>query len=198
MFAVGLFDDLWTVPPAAKLLVQVLAVVLLLYAGHAFWQGEPAWVSLPLTFLWVIGVINAINLIDGIDGLAAGITAVAAGALVLISLALGQIGLASVAAALVGASLGLLIYNAPPARIFMGDCGSLLLGYLLAVGTLGIQGSGALSLAHSCPLPCWRCPSSTQRSPLSPACCAGVPSQREETIISTTGLFRSDFQSEGL
>lgn len=142
MFAVGLTDDLWRVRPDVKVLAQVGATVLLLYAGYAFWRGGPAWASMPLTFLWVIGVTNALNLIDGIDGLAAGVAAVAAGALGLIGVVLGQVGLAVVAAALAGAALGFLVYNAPPASVFMGDCGSLFLGYMLAVGALGIQGRG--------------------------------------------------------
>ena len=142
LFGLGLADDLWDVRPDVKVLAQVVATVGVLYAGFAFWRGGPAWVSMPLTFLWIIGVTNALNLIDGIDGLAAGVTAVAAGALLFVSLAVGKPGLAAVMGALLGAALGFLVYNAPPARVFMGDCGSLLLGYLLAVGALGVQGSG--------------------------------------------------------
>ena len=142
VFGVGLADDLWDLRPEAKLVAQVAAAALLLYAGHAFWRGGPTWASVPLTFLWVIGITNAVNPIDGIDGLAAGIAAVASGVLALLSGLLGLPGLATVAAAVTGASLGFLAYNAEPARIFMGDSGSLLLGYLLAVIALGTQGTG--------------------------------------------------------
>jgi UDP-GlcNAc:undecaprenyl-phosphate GlcNAc-1-phosphate transferase len=142
IFGVGLADDLWNVRPEIKLLAQVAATALLLYAGHAFWRGGPFWVSLPLTFLWMIGVTNAVNLIDGLDGLAASIAAVAGTALAVIGGVIGQIGLAVVAATLTGASLGFLAYNAKPARIFMGDCGSLFLGYMLAVVALGVQSTG--------------------------------------------------------
>ena len=142
MFLVGLADDRWSVPPTVKVLVQVLATVLVLYEGIAFWRGAPDWVSLPLTFLWIIGVTNAVNLIDGIDGLAAAVTAVAAGALALTGGTLGLAEWTSVGAAVTGASLGFLVYNAPPARIFMGDCGSLFLGYSLAVLALVVQGKG--------------------------------------------------------
>ena len=142
MFVVGVLDDRWDLHPDGKVLAQVLAAALLLYAGYAFWRGGAAWVSMPLTFLWVIGVTNAFNLIDGIDGLAAGVAVVAAGALVLISVTLGQGELVVVMAAVMGAALGFLAYNAPPARIFMGDCGSLFLGYLLAAGALGVQSGG--------------------------------------------------------
>lgn len=122
IFAVGLADDVLDVRPEAKLVVQIVATALLLYAGHAFWRGGPFWVSIPLTFLWVIGITNAFNLIDGLDGLASSI--------------------AVVAAALAGSSLGFLVFNAKPARIFMGDCGSLFLGYMLAVVALGVQSTG--------------------------------------------------------
>jgi UDP-GlcNAc:undecaprenyl-phosphate GlcNAc-1-phosphate transferase len=142
IFAVGLADDLLDVRPEAKLIAQVGATALLLYAGHGFWRGGPFWMSIPLTFLWVIGITNAVNLIDGLDGLAASITAVAATALAVLGGAIGQIGLAAVAATLAGTSLGFLIYNAKPARIFMGDCGSMFLGYMLAVVALGAQSTG--------------------------------------------------------
>ncbi len=142
IFAVGLADDLWEVRPEAKLVGQVAATSLLLYAGHAFWSGGPFWASIPLTFLWVIGVTNAVNLIDGLDGLAASIAIVAATALAAIAGTIGQVGLAGVAATLAGASLGFLVYNANPARIFMGDCGSMFLGYMLAVVAIGVQSTG--------------------------------------------------------
>jgi UDP-GlcNAc:undecaprenyl-phosphate GlcNAc-1-phosphate transferase len=142
VFAVGLADDLRDVRPEVKLIAQVIATALLLYAGHAFWRGGPFWISIPLTFLWVIGVTNAVNLIDGLDGLASSITTVAATALAIIGGAIGQVGLSGVAASLTGASLGFLVYNAKPARIFMGDCGSMFLGYMLAVVALGVQSTG--------------------------------------------------------
>ena len=142
IFAAGLTDDLLDIRPEAKLVVQILATALLLYAGHAFWRGGPFWVSIPLTFLWVIGITNAFNLIDGLDGLASSVAVVAATALALIGGAIGQIELAIVAATLAGASLGFLVFNAKPARIFMGDCGSLFLGYMLAVVSLGVQSTG--------------------------------------------------------
>ncbi len=142
LFALGLADDLWGVRPDAKVLAQVLATACVLYSGYAFWRGGSTWVSMPLTFLWVIGVTNALNLIDGIDGLAASVTAVAAGALALLGVALGTPELTIVMVALLGAATGFLVYNVPPASVFMGDCGSLVLGYLLAVGALVVQGGG--------------------------------------------------------
>ncbi|PSQ96772.1 MAG: hypothetical protein BRD55_05720 [Bacteroidetes bacterium SW_9_63_38] len=142
IFAAGLADDLLDIRPEAKLVVQIVATALLLYAGHAFWRGGPFWIPIPLTFLWMIGVTNAFNLIDGLDGLASSVAVVAGTALALIGGAIGQIDLAVVAAAVAGASLGFLVFNAKPARIFMGDCGSLFLGYMLAVVALGVQSTG--------------------------------------------------------
>lgn len=142
VFVTGLVDDLWDLRPETKLVVQIASVALVLSAGIAFWRGGPVWVSIPLTFLWVIGVTNAVNLVDGLDGLAAGLTAVAASVLAFISVALGQEPLALVAIALASGSLAFLAYNARPARIFMGDCGSLFLGFVLAVAALDVQGTG--------------------------------------------------------
>lgn len=142
LFALGLADDLWDARPGAKVLAQVLATACVLYSGYAFWRGGPVWVSMPLTFLWVIGITNALNLIDGIDGLAASVAAIAAGVLALLGVALGNLALAAVMLTLAGAAIGFLVYNIPPASVFMGDCGSLVLGYLLSVGALGVQGGG--------------------------------------------------------
>ena len=142
VFAVGLADDLWGTRPQVKLVVQIAATALLLLAGYAFWRGGPFWVSIPLTFLWVIGITNAVNLIDGLDGLAAGITVVAGAVFALIGSALENWGVATTSLVLVGTSLGFLVYNTKPARIFMGDCGSLFLGYMLALVALDGQSTG--------------------------------------------------------
>ncbi len=179
VFAVGLYDDVWSISPTAKVLAQVLAAVLVLYEGIAFWQGAPSGVSMPLTFLWVIGVMNAVNLIDGIDGLAATIAAVAAAALALMSSALGLAGWAVVGASLAGASLGFLAYNVPPARIFMGDCGSLFLGYILAVLALVVQGAGG-----------------PVAGPLVPVAVLAVPIF-DTTFVTVTRLLRGRSVTEG-
>lgn len=152
MLVVGLADDVWDLWAEAKILAQVAATILLLYAGLAFWRGGPVWMSVPLTFLWVIGITNALNLIDGIDGLAAGVTAVAAVSLVLIASVLGHHDLAVLGSGLAGASLGFLAYNRPPARIYMGDCGSLFLGYMLAAMALSVQGSGGAIVGTLVPI----------------------------------------------
>jgi UDP-GlcNAc:undecaprenyl-phosphate/decaprenyl-phosphate GlcNAc-1-phosphate transferase len=101
-----------------------------------------------LTVLWIVALCNVMNLIDGIDGLATGIATIAAGTVFVASYQRGDIGTAMLAAALIGGTLGFLPYNSNPARIFLGDTGSMLLGYLLAsLSVLGTYKSyTALSL----------------------------------------------------
>jgi UDP-GlcNAc:undecaprenyl-phosphate GlcNAc-1-phosphate transferase len=146
LFAIGLADDLLEVKPLIKLLAQVVGTGLLLYGGLAFWPGGPIWASVPLTFLWVIGITNALNLIDGMDGLAAGVTAIAALVLAVIAVEVGQPLTAAVATVLAGAAGGFLFFNFRPARIFMGDGGSMFLGYTLATVAMSVQqGGGTLA-----------------------------------------------------
>lgn len=139
MFAAGLADDRYGISPAAKLIVQVGATLLLLYAGYAFGPVSQYWLSIPLTFLWVIGITNAVNLLDNMDGLAAGIAAIAAAVLGIYALFVGgQMGAAALWV-VAGAASGFLVFNFKPARIFMGDCGSLFLGYVIAAFTIVVQ-----------------------------------------------------------
>lgn len=144
LFVAGLVDDLRGLRPVAKLGAQVAATLLLLYAGYAFGRGGPFWAAIPLTFLWVIGITNAVNLLDNMDGLAAGIAAIAAVALAVFAGFTGQdvVGVGAMLA-VAGAAGGFLAYNFKPARIFMGDCGSLFLGYTIAAFALIIQGQVA-------------------------------------------------------
>jgi UDP-GlcNAc:undecaprenyl-phosphate GlcNAc-1-phosphate transferase len=139
LFGVGVVDDQWGVGPATKLTVQVIATGLLLYAGFAFGRGWPLWVSLPLTLLWVVGITNAINLLDNMDGLAAGIAGIAALVMAAFAGLTGHGGSLAMAAALGGAALGFLVFNFKPAHIFMGDCGSLFLGFGIAALGLIVQ-----------------------------------------------------------
>jgi len=139
LFAMGLVDDHWHVPPAGKLAVQVAAASLLLYSGYTFGPGWPAWMSTPLTILWVVGMTNSVNFLDNMDGLAAGISGIAALVLAALAVGAGAETAVGVAAAVAGAAFGFLVFNAKPARIFMGDCGSLVLGFLLAGLGLAVQ-----------------------------------------------------------
>jgi UDP-GlcNAc:undecaprenyl-phosphate GlcNAc-1-phosphate transferase len=142
---VGLFDDLRTVTPRTKLLFQVLAGLLAFWGGNQFRFfeggviGQPAGevLNLAATLFWIVAITNAMNLIDGLDGLAAGITAIAIMALGIIAWGHGHQATALLAAVVAGAVIGFLPFNLHPARIFLGDSGSFLLGYLLA--TLSIQ-----------------------------------------------------------
>ncbi len=139
MFVVGLVDDLARIRPSAKLAAQVVATGLLLYAGYAFAPHWPLWLSLPLTLLWVVGITNALNLLDNMDGLAAGVAGIAALVLSAFSALAGGEAAVGLGGALVGASFGFLAFNFKPARIFMGDCGSLFLGFVVSALALSIQ-----------------------------------------------------------
>jgi UDP-GlcNAc:undecaprenyl-phosphate/decaprenyl-phosphate GlcNAc-1-phosphate transferase len=106
----------------------------------------PVWLVVPFTMLWIVGMINTINLVDVMDGLAAGITAIAAAVLLVREVFhFAQYDLAILPTALVGVCLGFLLHNFPPARIFMGSSGALLLGYALA--TLSIMGGAKVATA---------------------------------------------------
>jgi UDP-GlcNAc:undecaprenyl-phosphate GlcNAc-1-phosphate transferase len=152
VFAAGLADDAWSLRPEVKLVIQILSTVLVLYAGLAFWRGGPFWASVPLTFLWVIGITNAFNLIDGMDGLAGGVAAIAASVLGSVAWMTGNVEVALVAGAVGGAAAGFLAFNFNPAKVFMGDCGSMTLGYVLAIMAMAVQGSGGPIAATLAPV----------------------------------------------
>jgi UDP-GlcNAc:undecaprenyl-phosphate GlcNAc-1-phosphate transferase len=137
MAAVGLFDDRVGLPIWAKVAAQLGGVVILAAFDVHVKLPVPEWLNYAITILWVTGISNAINFLDNMDGLSAGISAVIAGFILLLGTLNEQYLVGGVAAALLGASLGFLRYNFKPARIFMGDAGSLFLGFLLAV--LGIE-----------------------------------------------------------
>src|SRR5215471_14767490 len=137
---VGLFDDLHGLRPWQKLIGEAVAAALAYEAGFGVYvlRGYPLmdWISLPLTVVWLVGCVNALNLIDGMDGLAAGIGIFATLTSFVAALVHNSLDLALVTAPLVGALLGFLRYNFNPASIFLGDGGSLLIGFLL--GCFGI------------------------------------------------------------
>jgi UDP-GlcNAc:undecaprenyl-phosphate GlcNAc-1-phosphate transferase len=136
LVAAGCLDDLGRLPLAGKLGAQSAAALLALLAADLRIHFVP-FESVPglafaLSFLWLVGVSNALNFLDVMDGLAAGTAFVAASALALAGLVAGDAVLAAAGGALAGACLGFLVHNRPPARIYMGDAGSLLLGFALA------------------------------------------------------------------
>jgi UDP-GlcNAc:undecaprenyl-phosphate/decaprenyl-phosphate GlcNAc-1-phosphate transferase len=143
IFLTGLTDDLEQISPKKKFLGELMAALVvtlvgdlhLTSLGDLFGWGEISlgYLSLPFTVFAIVGLINAINLVDGLDGLAGGITAIATTAIGLLAYAAGDQVLVGVCAALLGGVIGFLKFNSYPARIFMGDGGSLFLGYCLAV-----------------------------------------------------------------
>ena len=156
-FATGLLDDIFSLKPWMKIAGQVLAAVVACYAGvqihgiagHSF---AVAWWCIPLTIFWLVGCSNAFNLIDGLDGLAPGVGLFATATAFLSALITGNAALAIVTAPLLGALLGFLPYNFNPASIFMGDCGSMTVGFLLGCfGVVWSQKSATL-LGMTAPL----------------------------------------------
>jgi UDP-GlcNAc:undecaprenyl-phosphate GlcNAc-1-phosphate transferase len=137
----GLLDDFINLIAPRKFFLQVLAALVVSLGPFRidqlalpFVEGAISlgWLAYPITIIWIVSISNAVNLIDGADGLAGGVAAIAALFIGTIAAHAGSITLGLLAFALVGAVVGFLVYNFPPARIFMGDSGSLLLGFLLA------------------------------------------------------------------
>lgn len=155
MIGAGFYDDIWGMSFKGKFALQVVVAYGLIHAGYRidvadlpFVEGDfyqQALYSIPLTMLWIVGVINAVNLLDGLDGLAGGVVAIAFGCLALVFGFRGELGLVLLALPIIGALVGFLYHNFNPASIFMGDSGSLFIGFLLAAYSL--QGQ-----AHSDPL----------------------------------------------
>ena len=147
LFVAGLVDDVRGLRPVAKLVAQFVAAAVVYALGlrvEVLSLGNTSqlalgWLSFPLTLLWIVGVTNAFNLIDGLDGLATGIALVALTTTLLVAVSLGNMDVVVVCIAMIGALLGFLVYNFNPARIFLGDSGSLYVGFMLAV--LSIHGS---------------------------------------------------------
>jgi UDP-GlcNAc:undecaprenyl-phosphate/decaprenyl-phosphate GlcNAc-1-phosphate transferase len=162
MFLIGVWDDLRSLPAWFKFLFQALA------AGGFIWFGiylEPisslqrgplhfdlGLLAIPVTFLWIIGITNAFNLVDGLDGLAAGLGIIAAGTSATIFIMRGDTSDALLLVILIGALVGFLFYNFNPATIFLGDSGSLVIGYVLAVTAVAGSQRQATALAVLIPL----------------------------------------------
>jgi UDP-GlcNAc:undecaprenyl-phosphate GlcNAc-1-phosphate transferase len=130
--AIGFLDDRLSVSNWWKLLAQLLAAGVALSAGYQF-HAFGNWADYALALLWIVGITNAVNFVDNMDGLAAGLVAIVATAIAILSFLTHQWLIGSLSAALAGAAAGFFVYNRSPARIFMGDMGSLPLGYALAI-----------------------------------------------------------------
>lgn len=133
----GLVDDRYGMAPPVKMLGQALAGGILIWSGIQVSLFPWPALNIIVTLCWIIGICNAINFLDNMDGLAAGITTVASIFFFILALVEGLGLVASLAAATLGACIGFLYYNFNPASLFMGDAGSMLLGFVLAV--LGIK-----------------------------------------------------------
>lgn len=136
----GVLDDILTLRALPKFLVQIVAAVIVVIYGcridHFMGWTLPDWLSYPVSVIWIVAITNAINFIDGLDGLAAGVSAISAGTMLIVALLLVPDPTAMICAvllaALVGACVGFIPYNFNPATIFMGDTGSTFLGFMLA------------------------------------------------------------------
>ena len=147
---IGVFDDIMHLPALLKLAVQIIAALIAIWHGvvieafsnpfvfsdSAYWMLSS--LSIPITVIWIVAITNSVNLIDGLDGLAVGVSTISSIVMLIIALMVSDPNIALVMAALTGACLGFLPYNFNPAKIFMGDTGALLLGYILA--TMSILG----------------------------------------------------------
>ncbi|MEI6128006.1 MAG: MraY family glycosyltransferase, partial [Pseudomonadota bacterium] len=181
MFLLGLYDDLRGLTPQIKFIGQIGITALLISTGMVLHIIPWPVVAYPLTFLWIVGLTNAFNLIDNIDGLSAGIAAISSLAFCFFSLPYGDTTVSFLSIALAGACIGFLFYNFNPARIFMGDCGSMFLGFTLA----------ALSLTGT-----WRHASSLFVTFLVPILILGIPIFDTAFVTITRG-FRGQPVSQG-
>ncbi len=153
VFLVGMLDDVFQLSPWVKLIGQcVAAFVAIQFGVLVHFVTNPfdgmvglGYLSMPITFLWIVGITNAINLIDGLDGLAAGVSAIAAATLGIVAFLQGQTMVFAGAMILVASIAGFLPYNFHPARTFMGDSGSNFLGFVVAcLAITGLAKSAAV------------------------------------------------------
>ncbi len=148
----GLIDDKYKLSPALKLIGQILAAVALILCNMRLQFIHHPALSVILSVLWVVGVTNAMNLIDVMDGLASGVSVIAAAVFFLIAAQNGRFNDMYILAALGGAALGFLPHNFPRARIYLGDTGALLLGFVLASIAMGESYSQVNPLAVLAPI----------------------------------------------
>ncbi|MEI3086086.1 MAG: MraY family glycosyltransferase [Oscillospiraceae bacterium] len=144
----GGVDDIVSLNPWVKLAGQIVAALVAIRGGLVFdvisnpnifaeeTYIEIGWLSIPLTMLWIVGCTNAVNLIDGLDGLAVGVSAISSMTMLIVSLFVSEPVVSIILAALTGACLGFMPYNLNPAKIFMGDVGSQLLGFVLSTASI--------------------------------------------------------------
>ncbi|MBT9312472.1 glycosyltransferase family 4 protein [Leptothoe kymatousa] len=157
-FLLGFLDDLYSLSPKLRLICQfAIATVVWSFGISIDFITVPSvgivhlgWLSLPITLVWIAGMVNAINWIDGLDGLASGVSAISTLITACICLSMGEPSVALLAICLVGSLCGFLVYNFNPACIFMGDGGSYFIGFMLA--TISITGLVKGATAVTIPL----------------------------------------------
>ncbi|MGD7043320.1 glycosyltransferase family 4 protein [Jeotgalibacillus proteolyticus] len=152
----GALDDLFQLPPKMKVLGQLIAALIVILWGGVQVEFinlpfggrlEFGYFSIPLTLLWIIGITNAINLIDGLDGLAAGVSSIALLTISIMAMIMGDAYVMIFGSILAASTIGFLFYNFHPAKIFMGDTGSLFLGFMISVlALLGFKNITVISL----------------------------------------------------
>ena len=155
MFFAGLIDDLIDMKPIVKLALEIAAAIVLIYYGVSVDVIRIFGVVIDIPFLtvlftviWIAGITNAVNLMDGLDGLAGGMSVVILVVIGCLALVERRIDVVTITFILAGATFGFLIFNAHPASIFMGDCGSLFLGFMIsAISLLGFKSSTIVTLA---------------------------------------------------
>lgn len=152
----GLLDDMFEITAKAKVIGQLAAAIVVVTWGGLqievinlpfFGQLDFGYLSIPITIIWIIGITNAINLIDGLDGLAAGVSTIALITITIMAVIMGNFFVVATASILAASSLGFLLFNFHPAKIFMGDTGSLFLGFMISVlALLGFKNVAVVSL----------------------------------------------------
>ncbi len=157
IFIEGLLDDIFDLSPKVKMLGQILGAAAFIFIGgvHLSKINLPFGITINfellgylITFFWIVGIINAINLIDGLDGLAGGFSIIVLLTICLLSTVTDNTSVIPICLILAGSTMGFLFYNFHPASIFMGDCGSQLLGYCIAcISLYGFKSTTFITLA---------------------------------------------------
>ncbi|AMQ07580.1 MraY family glycosyltransferase [Sporosarcina sp. FSL K6-1540] len=156
IIVMGFLDDMLEITAKAKLAGQLAAAIVVVVWGGLqievinlpfIGEFDFGYLSIPITIIWIIGITNAINLIDGLDGLAAGVSTIALITIAVMAMIMGNVFVVATASILAASSLGFLFYNFHPAKIFMGDTGSLFLGFMISVlALLGFKNVAVVSL----------------------------------------------------
>lgn len=136
LFLMGLIDDIANLKPIQKLAVQIIAASIVIQAGLLLPWTSSAVLNAVITMFWLVGITNAVNMLDNMDGLAAGVAAIASVCMAIHCFSRGQVAEGATIAVLAASLCGFLLYNSQPASIFMGDCGSMFIGFTLACTAL--------------------------------------------------------------